>query len=563
MKYLKEFDLIIENMAQARKILKDNDINKDDEKFKAITDKTNKDGYTGFITKLVFEFAMNIEGALDIYDELKKYKIDLGTPKIKEILNDKGMPNAYKIQHIVELIRKAKKGEENGDYELLFNSNGFNVYVVNDYKGIMCTGSPAWCLKTKSQWKSYTEQKRGTQFVLIDSRLVGENDEFELIVPDNWDGKSYQKPGWETTRYGVTIYPTGRMEIFNDGNTQSMVKFKDDELEVTHGSLPIFVQRVLKELHTYFIKEIQPHIPNIVEEPKTPEDFEQNDEYDNFKEVLDRVIVYDSDDELFVEGSNTSFNYTVEFDSFKTEEVYQEFIDAILRGMNIETKEQLFNFMKVYKNRIDAEPYFTEYSGIMDIFYNEFLCYDFEAERTEEEEGEIALDEYPTVTKRSHPLGGYYYDEAGIGETSMKYYYGFQHDKYGKAAILQSYDTLTDYYAAMANNFFDIITEGEILYMEIDSYFNMNQIEPDKLLSVSPHKDGFEVTINWKYLSKFKNKDYEISTWLGNGKSDKKIIGDMNDKEFKIKVLDSIETYFKHGSINEDGNIVIPICTNP
>jgi len=556
MKYLQEFDYIIENMAQARKILKDKDISKDDEKFKKIVEKTKKDGFTGFITKLVFEFGMNLEGALSMYDELKKYKIDIGTPKIKEILNDKSMPSPYKIQHIVELIRKAKKGEEKGDYELLFNSNGFNVYIVNDYKGIMCTGSPAWCLKTKSQWNNYTKQKRGTQFVLIDSRLVGENDEFELTVPDNWDGKSYQKPGWETTRYGVTIYPTGRMEIFNDGNTQSMVKFNDGELEVTHGSLPIFVQRVLKELHAYFVKEIQPHIPNIVEEPQTPEDFEQNDEYDNFKEVLGRVIGSDDDDdELYVEGANTSFNYTVEFNSFKTEEVYQEFIDSLLLGMNMETKEQLFEFMGRYKDRIDAEHYFTEYSGIMDIFYNEFLCAESEADNS--------LEEFPTVTKREHPLGGYYYDESDIGETAMKYHYGFQYDKYGKAAILQSYETLTDYYGAIANNFFEVLTEEQVLYFEFISFFDLNRADTDKLLSVNPHEDGFKVTINWEYLNSLKNDDYEINKYLGGREFEKSLVGDMGDKELKLKVLDDLEPYFEHSYTDEKGNIVVPIYSNP
>jgi len=546
MKYLKEFDFIIENMSQARKILIDNDINKDDERFKAITDKTKKDGYTGFITRLVFEFAMNIEGALSIYDELKKYKIDVGTPKIKSILNDKGMSSSNKTQHIINLIRNAKVDAEPGDYDLIFNSNGFNIYWVKDYKGIMCTGSPAWCLKTKSFWRQYTTQNRGTQFVLIDTRLVGENDEFELTVPNTWDGGHYNKPGWETTRYGVTIYPSGRMDVFNDGNTQSMVKFEEDgELKVTQGSaLPIFVQRVLKELHKYYMKEIQPNVPEAVDEPKTDaqgrpiQQFDQDNSYDEFQDLI-------TDISLDVDGATTSFNYTVEFSSFKTEEVYTEFINAIKERMGVNTKEEIFDFMIQYKNRILADHHFTEVSGIFDIFVNEFLCYDYESNMAAGQENEMALEEFPTVTKHAIPLGGYYIDESGIGEVVMKYHYGFQYEKYGKAAILQAFDTLTDYYSEMANNFLDILTEGEVIYMEFTG-FDLDNAEAEKLLSVEPFDDGFKVTIDFKYMMTLLDETSQDET----------------KEELMENVIYGLTPYFEN-TFSKDGNIVVPIYSNP
>jgi hypothetical protein len=538
-------------MSQARKILKDNDISKDDERFKKITDKTKKDGYTGFITKLVFEFAMNLEGALSMYDQLKQHKIDIGTPKIKSILDDKGMSNSHKIQHIINLIRNAKDDASPGDYELLFNSNGFNVYWVKDYKGIMCTGSPAWCLKTKSFWNQYTKQNRGTQFVLIDNRLVGDNDEFEVTVPNTWDGVSYHNPGWESTRYGVTIYPSGRMDIFDDGNTQSMVSFDEDgELKVTRGSLPIFTQRVLKELHKYYMKEIQPNVPEAVDIPQPTVDgdrlqdipqFDGDESYDAFVDFMEEI-------KYAVDGVHTSFNYTVEFDSFNTDEVYENFINAIKEGMGLDSKEEIFRFMGQYKNRILSDGRFTEVSGILDIFLNEFVCFNFEDNRTEDEEGSIALDEFPTITKHTIPLGGYYIDEQGIGEVVMKYQYGFQYEKYGKAVILQSYETLTDFYAAMAHDFYEVVTEGELLWMDILGSFELDQInneDKEKLFTTTPFNDGYKVTIHFDELFKYKNS------------------GDNRNKTIlKYDMLDGLNPFFKNTFI-KDGDIIVPIYSNP
>jgi len=183
MRYLKEFDYIIENMSQARKILKDNDIDKDDERFKKITDKTNRDGYTGFITKLVFEMAMEVDSALRLYDDLKEQGVDVGGSEIKNIILSK-VSNNKKIQEIIEITRR----KPTTDYNLAFESNGYNVYQIHNYEGIMCTGSPAWCLKTKSMFDQYTVRRRGTQFVAIDKRDLKEDGTFGIAVPNTFKG---------------------------------------------------------------------------------------------------------------------------------------------------------------------------------------------------------------------------------------------------------------------------------------------------------------------------------------------------------------------------------------
>lgn len=536
MKYLKDFDYIIENMSQARKILKDNDINKEDERFKKITDKTNRDGYTGFITKLVFEKYLDIDSALNLYDDLKDNKIDIGSSKIKKVMDDNNMPSSKKIQFLVDLIRKSKMDKEKNNFELLFKSNGYNVYLINEYEGIMCTGSPAWCLKTKSMFNQYTKTKRGTQFVLIDSRLVSDNNELEITVPNTWDGNSYKNPGYESTRYGVTVFPSGQMEVFDDDNKQTFVTWKDKKID-SSNRLSVFVKNTLEEIYDYYEKEIKPFVPVSVDDKGVQ--YEQSDEFDTFKDITEEL-------KFEVKGVDISFNYMVEYSSFDTDKVYKEFIDKLKEEMGLNTKEEIFDFMGTHKNRILGDYHFTETSGIFDLFLNDFLVYNFNNSAdviSGEEEGTINIEGYDDVTKREIPLGGYWYDEQGVGEVVMKYHYGFQYDKYGKAAVLQGFETLTDYYAEMANNFYDILIEQEVVYFEFYSTFKMNNLNQNDF-NVDSYKDGYKVTFDF-------NKLYENRT----NKND-------NREELMVEMVNELKPYFEYTKI-EGNTIIVPICTNP
>jgi len=522
MRYLKEFDYIIENMSQARKILKDNDISKEDPKFKKIIDKTNRDGYTGFVTKLVFEMGMVVDSALRLYDDLKEQSIDVGSSNIKKILDSK-VANGVKIQEIINIIRKTKKDSEKNNFELLFKSNGFDVYKVNNYEGIMCTGSPAWCLKTKSYFDQYTVRKRGTQFVLIDSRLVDNDGNFKLTVPNTWDGVRYNNKDYESFRYGVTIYPSGKMEVFNDNNVQSFVEVKDGEVVSDKPILPFF-KNAIKELYNYYMENIKPSLP---EQPSTPES------YDDFKEKVQLAL-----DET---GVVQSFSDMVEKSFVDIDKDYREFLNELKNLMGVETDEELFNETNEFVFEMFSDTFFTSYCGILDIFLNNI------ASRS----GEFPqLEEFPGITKREVPLGGYWFDEQETGDFAIKYNYGFQYEKYGKAALLQGFGSLENFYKEMADNFYEILDDFQ--YTVIDAFsddYNNNDIHDayqNGELNIKKEKcnDGYKVTLNIKDWEKYKTTNKPT-------------------KDIQNELYDKLKIWFEGTKKEGDSKITVPICSNP
>jgi hypothetical protein len=70
MKNFKNF-ILNENLAQAKAILRKNGLTVDDENYKEIIKKTNKDGYTGLLTKLILVEGEDMQEVFDLYDDLK------------------------------------------------------------------------------------------------------------------------------------------------------------------------------------------------------------------------------------------------------------------------------------------------------------------------------------------------------------------------------------------------------------------------------------------------------------------------------------------------------------
>ncbi len=66
MKYLKS--RVLENVSFAKAILRKSGVEQTDEKYLKIIEKTNRDGYTGLITKLVFIDNVELDEALDLYE---------------------------------------------------------------------------------------------------------------------------------------------------------------------------------------------------------------------------------------------------------------------------------------------------------------------------------------------------------------------------------------------------------------------------------------------------------------------------------------------------------------
>jgi hypothetical protein len=522
MRYLKDFDYIIENMSQARKILKENDISKDNKDFKKILDKTNRDGYTGFITKLVFEMAMDVDSALKLYDDLKEQNIDIGGSKIKKILNS-NVANNVKIQEIIDIIRKTKKDSEKNDFELIFKSQGFDVYKINNYEGIMCTGSPAWCLKTKSFFDQYTKTKKGTQFVLINSRLVEDDGKFKITVPNTWDGERYRKPGFESLRYGVTIYPSGRMEVFDDNNIQYLIEIKDGEV-VSNKSINPFLRGAIKELYDYFMKNIKTSLPEYSSTPKN---------YDDFKEKVELALDYSE--------SKRSFSDMIERTSFNIDEKYTNFLNELKNLIGVETKEDLFNEVNEYIFNMFSDDFFTSNCGILDIFLNEVASRSGEFTR---------LENYPNITAREIPLGGYWFDEQETGDLAIKYYYGFQYEKYGKAALLQGFGSLENFYKEMADNFYEILDDFQYTVIDAfsENYDNsaIHDAYQSSELNIKKEKcnDGYKVIL-------------DIKNWEDYKKTNKPI------KDIQNELFDKLKIWFDGTKKEGNSKIIVPICSKP
>lgn len=544
MKYLQNFDYIIENVSQARKILKENDIDKDDIRFKRIVDKTKRDGYIGIITKLVFEFGLSLNEALAIYETLKSLKINIGDYELVKKLDDEKSSNQEKIQAIHDIIKKTKVANAPiGGYNLLFESGGYNVYMVDSYYGILCTGSPAWCLKTKSHWKSYTETKRGTQFVLIKSDFVKDG-KIEMIVPNTWNSGSYKnETGSPKDRYGVTIYPYGRMDIFDDNNMRTQASYINNVFD-TSSRIPEQAQQTIIDTHKYFTEKIQPNLAAI-KQPNESDlqvvDF--NDDYGNFKEILENIVFNEMD-----YRGNTSFSVLAK-DYTRNQDVegnildnhYNELITLLKHGLGYETVNEIYDFMREYKALVLADDLMLSHSGVVDFFLNQFLIYDYKQEH--DDISDFVIEDCPNITK-STPLGGDFFDETEVGDLTVKYHYGYQYNKYGNAALKQGFGDIKSFYTRIAENFLEVLTDEQFLYMEsITSYYDIEQFK-ETFYTVTPYKDGYMIKLNFKKISATKTVD------------------NINDDVSKDDIVNDLNTWFD--GTKADGDIIlIPICSYP
>ena len=52
---------------------------------------------------------MQVDGALNLYEELKKYKIDVGRTEVNKIIDNKDMQSNVKTKKIIDKKRKVNK----------------------------------------------------------------------------------------------------------------------------------------------------------------------------------------------------------------------------------------------------------------------------------------------------------------------------------------------------------------------------------------------------------------------------------------------------------------------
>ena len=448
MKRLELFQYIAENMEQARHILRYYDIDYDDDRFQEIIKKTQRDGYTGLVTKLVFSENIKVEDALKLYDEIKDNKLNMA--EIQKLT----------YNEIKDLITNKTNKK---DYEFVFDSGGYKVFIVNTYQGALETVSPAWCLKTKSQWDYYTITKGGKQFVAIDKLYISDK-EIELTVPNNWDGKTYISDNRES-RYGITVYNTLRVDVFNDNNTQ--YRRFDPELD-----------KIVKDCISYSKKIFGDRVINVKD-------------LDNLIDHLSEIL-----DDMYGVGS---FTEIVHSDMDKT---IKEFYSKIKEQLNL-SKEQLFEKMSEHKDIVLQEDFFVANNGIMDLLINEWLTHDNIVN---------TIDDYDNVAIGDiHPLGGYTIREQEYDDWIIKYNYGYQYTKYGRAAIIQSFGSLQDYYTKLKEQF--------VKYYEYDI-----DINDRKYFKPKQYKDGWIIIANIKDIEKYMDKIitdsgiYEVPHTIKDGK---------------------------------------------
>jgi hypothetical protein len=170
-------------------------------------------GYVGILTRLRFQDGItDMDEIQSIFDILKNSKIDVG--KLNKMTYDDILNTFYD---------EFKTSEKNEDYEVVFKDSEYTYYQVHTYKGIMKTGSPSWCLKTKSNWDKY-QSVYPKQFVVVNNRYKN-----RLAVPEDDILSTYSsKKGF--VRYGISVNDSNETSVkwtaFDDNNKNC--KFEPD-----------------------------------------------------------------------------------------------------------------------------------------------------------------------------------------------------------------------------------------------------------------------------------------------------------------------------------------------
>ncbi len=510
MKRIQTFDYIVENVAQAKTVLKNNNISYNNSTFQEILKKTNRDGYTGFITKLVFELNLGLESALNVYELAKEIKLDLGDKRLNDIIKS-DEENTKKISNIIRHLKKLKKQEQ--PFEYLFTENNYKVYLINKYEGILCTGSPAWCLKTKSHYDDYTKTKRGMQFVLIHERFAPQDDMILLTVPNEWKDTRYESGSYSKMRFGVTVYPSGRMDIFDDSNTL-ITWYKKDISEERYN----FLNPILDKISEYHKQNFDTIFDDL-----------NIDDYDDLKDQISEIL-----DDLDL---TDSFSNIAPRRSIIIDEDMKTFYSKIEQKL-FKNKSQFLTHLYTFRQQVLQDDYFMARNGYMDILVNDMITHNEDVEK---------VNSVPNITSRLIPLGGYFFDEVEVGDSVIKYSYGYQYSKYGKAAIEQGFGSVENFYNHISNNFDLILLDNTILYINtIAGVLDSSQSsEIKKCISKTPKEDGYEVIINTsRLLTLLKNKSDSHKEYTS--------------KKLCDELMDELKPWFKVKK-TDDNNIIVPI----
>lgn len=206
---------INENIALAKSILRKNSISETDGDYLKIKELVGKSvGYIGILTRLRYvDNVIDLDEIESIYEVLKNSNIDVS--KLSKMSYNEILDTFYD-----ELI--GSKSNEN--YELIYKDEKFSYFKVYTYEGILQIGSPAWCIKTKSNWLTY-QSKYPTQWVVISNDYVK-----NIMSPNNFylnDKYINEKKAW--IRYGISQKNEGKKNwvAFDDNDEECVFNPKN------------------------------------------------------------------------------------------------------------------------------------------------------------------------------------------------------------------------------------------------------------------------------------------------------------------------------------------------
>jgi len=197
---------------------------------------------------------------------------------------------------------------------------------------------------------------------------------------------------------------------------------------------------------------------------------------DKFDYKKTKKIIFDTIDGLMsnnkiTDGSFSNSYYVLAFEDIKRE------IDFLTNKLKSKHNIDLVDFFEKNKDKIYSDPEFTGHSAFVDT-----LLYSFD--------------------NKNGILYGIKLDDASEIEFLIKYKYGYYQYDMGRKYILQSYDSMEDYYKATAENIMIGLLAPDNnqtdISMEFGLYLTVEQAESiiEKSSMVRKYNNGYTVYIH-------------------------------------------------------------------
>ena len=211
---LQKYQSFNENLNYARSVLRKNNITETSEDFLALKELCkNSMGYLGLLTKLFFIDKVDINEIKDIFESLIEMKVS-----VSDVIN----LNYTQLSDF--LYDRKTKNTKSSDFKFQFTDGVYDYFQVFKYEGILDIGSPAWCIKTKSNWNNYTSDDlvNNQQWVVI--KKIGKR----LLSPNTNYLLKYQNTQNPKIRIGITINKTkNNIWAFDDNDNTIDIKGND------------------------------------------------------------------------------------------------------------------------------------------------------------------------------------------------------------------------------------------------------------------------------------------------------------------------------------------------